>query len=348
MRYILTSVLLSGAWLLGNPGDHPPQMPDPKKRGLVPDTELRHPRETFRHKAEVKSVQFIDDGARFLSSSSDGFIWLWDRNGNKSAMRARTDQLGLYVAAKSSSKRCLSIDTDGNVSIWNLDQKPAANIDSPAAQTASHPALVRSIQVRDCYPLGIAYTPDDRFVGVTSLFEGIILLDAETGQVARRIGSKSSINAIAFSPDSKTVAGVDKDGKIMICDVKTGNELKSFSIGDSASSIDFSGDGNLIAVAGSDSCVNIFETNTGKKRHHLVGHSCLTSNAKFVGEAQVVSSAVDGTVIVWELSSGTVQQWMSPSKSEAVCLAVSRSRREVLVGTHDGGVFVYGLPTAAK
>jgi WD40 repeat protein len=76
---------------------------------------------------------------------------------------------------------------------------------------------------------GIALSPDDRFVAVTS-GTTVHLVDLGAGKEIRAFGGKREmLSPAVFSPDGKTLAAGASDGTIRLWDVATGSDLGQFS-----------------------------------------------------------------------------------------------------------------------
>jgi len=97
----------------------------------------------------------------------------------------------------------------------------------------------------------MAMSPDGRFVAATDADAGLVLLDAETGELVRRFQGSEPTWFIEFSGDGSKVASVSyQDQSAIVWSVATGEQLAHIPLGESGESFDFSPDGSMLYTAG--------------------------------------------------------------------------------------------------
>lgn len=161
----------------------------------------------------------------------------------------------------------------------------------------------------------LAITPDGRYAVSGSRDRTVRLWNIETGAEIRTLGVfEGEVAVVAISPDARyVVAAANRYGKapLKLWDVSTGSELLSFGTRPeheqympSFSSLAFSPDGNQIVGADQD-VIRIWDRKTGTLIKVLEGHTGRVKSIAVVpGGKQIVSASLDGTVRLWDLTSG--------------------------------------------
>ncbi|MDB5309568.1 MAG: domain, G-beta repeat [Gemmataceae bacterium] len=113
--------------------------------------------------------------------------------------------------------------------------------------------------------------------GATLLASGnddLLLWDAATGHLVRRVEQDSWVTAIAFSPDGRTVASGHDDGKVRFWDAATQKFLGEIAAHPKAvSAITFAPVGEFVATAGEDRIVRVWDGFTHKVVAELRSHT---------------------------------------------------------------------------
>lgn len=68
------------------------------------------------------------------------------------------------------------------------------------------------------------FSPDDRWLAVGVVDQGVVILDVNKGfqAVARVRGFGSLVCCVTFSPDGRFLAAVDYVGTVVVCDAQNG------------------------------------------------------------------------------------------------------------------------------
>ena len=97
----------------------------------------------------------------------------------------------------------------------------------------------------------MAMSPDGRLVAATDREKGLVLLDARTGELVRRLPGNQPTWFIEFSGDGRTVASVSyQNQEATVWSVVTGRQLARVRLGESGESLDLSPDGSTLYTAG--------------------------------------------------------------------------------------------------
>ncbi|CAL4141804.1 unnamed protein product, partial [Meganyctiphanes norvegica] len=162
------------------------------------------------------------------------------------------------------------------------------------------------------YVQSVRYAPDGTKYA-TGGFDGkIFVYEGKDGSLIKELGSpahKGGIYAVSWSPDSKQLLSASGDKSCKVWDVETGNMAADFVMGkeieDQQVSCIWAGK-HLISV-GLNGFLNYLDpANPGKPSKVIKGHNKpITRAALTADKCQLYSTAVDGTVIVWDIKTGS-------------------------------------------
>jgi WD40 repeat protein len=199
------------------------------------------------HQSLVPCIEFLPDGKRALSCSSDGTLILWDLQEGTPLYRldGRPRQEGVWaVAISPDGETALSDTGDGAMILWDIQNgQEIRTIRNP------DPLAVRGAS-------GIAYLPDGQSA-VSVGGEGYIIeWDIETGEEIRRIGDHASLRTrIVVTPDGKLALSAGMDGRIMLWDMETGQLVRSSAGHGIIFDVAMSADGQTVFFGSSDTTI---------------------------------------------------------------------------------------------
>jgi WD40 repeat protein len=180
---------------------------------------------------------------------------------------------------------------------------------------------------------GFALSPDGKHFATGHQHDAIVRLgDVASGAEVREFrGHTAGVFAVAFSPDGKQLVTGSADQTIRLWEVATGKELRQFDdVKHEIRWASFSPDGKLVAtgswVAGAN-LVRLWDPATGKEVRRLPGHDAGVTAVLFTPDGKrLVSTGMDGKVIVWDVETG----------------------KEVRRMTHSGGIYGAALSPDGK
>jgi WD40 repeat protein len=196
-----------------------------------------------------------------------------------------------------------------------------------------------------------AFSPVDGLLASAS-GDGIInLWQGGTGLLLRRmLGHNLGVGGLDFSRDGHSLASAGTDGSVRIWNVETGAQqsIVYVSAEQAASAVAFSADGRRI-VAGTgfgDSTLGIWDTSKIDPIKVFYGHTGPITDVVYgtVGD-QVISASEDGSVRVWNTTTGALDFLLDQKSTPYRTLALSNDGRTLAAGNADGFIRLWAMPS---
>jgi WD40 repeat protein len=166
------------------------------------------------------------------------------------------------------------------------------NARTGTAERSSHPIVSGRL---------VGYTPDGRYLLVTTGATTSELLDARTLKRVRtiRLGEPA-----ALAPRGSVAAFGHTDGSVTFLDLTTGKETTpSDRTGSSVDSLSFDADGKTLATGDDDGTIGIWNVHAGALSDVYRGHSTGVNAVTFSRDGRTLySGSYDGSVIAWDVS----------------------------------------------
>jgi RNA polymerase sigma factor (sigma-70 family) len=182
--------------------------------------------------------------------------------------------------------------------------------------------------------IALSFTGDGKRV-VVGTGGSLRVWDVETRkEVSPVAGHTDFIASVSVSPDGQMIATAGGDWMIYLWERKTGKILRGLAghRGD-VRTVAFSPDGRTLASGSNDKTVRLWNVRTGEETACFRGHTGLIYPVAWSPDGQSVASGdyYDGTVILWEASSGKqLRTFRHPCGT--MCLAFSPEGTTLAVG----------------
>ncbi len=199
------------------------------------------------HQSIVPCIEFLPDGKKVLSCSSDGTLILWDLEVGTPLyhLDGRPRQEGVWaVAISPDGSTALSDTGDGTMILWDM-------------QTGEEIRTFRSTDpLTASGASGIAYLPDGSTALSAAKDGNIIEWDLETGEEIRLIGNHASLRTrIVITPDGKLALSAGMDGRLMLWDLESGQLVRSSAGHGIIFDVTLSDDGRTVFFGSSDTTI---------------------------------------------------------------------------------------------
>lgn len=240
------------------------------------------------HKSPVTAGAFRPDGNEVATGGGDAVIRLWDPATGKTNATL-TGHTGVITALAYSpdGKKLYSASADKTVRIWNIAEKKALYT------MEQHRSVVTSLAVNLDGSL-LASGGADNIIRIWRTADGT--------EIRSLVGHTGAITGLAFSPGGTLLASVGADGVTRIWDPAVRSDaLRTFSghVGQ-LMAVTFSPNLKYLATAGADETIRIWNLQNFSEARALKGHTDWITSLAYLGDGDsLVSSSVDGTVLLW-------------------------------------------------
>jgi WD40 repeat protein len=318
-------------------------------------------------------VMFSPDGRFVFAGVDDGSVFFWEAATGRLLWQHQADTREINDAAFSPDGRLVAVTFDDRILFWHtLDGQLFQEIDSSALdqKIAFHPAgeefatigkedesilvfwdLDSGEQLRQ-YERGtnieeFLFTHDGSNILMASQTGELTLLDTETAEIIYTVAQDTVPGAgvlriISLSPDGDQIAGSFSNSGLLVWNVADGEVIQDVRIPGGSLSVAYHPHNGTILSGG----LQTINPDTGEILwvNNTVGSAILDISISPDGR-YAVSSALDGSIRLWELEHGQVELRYSEPSGVLFEVAVSPDGKMVLGGTTDGKVTLWDLET---
>ena len=266
----------------------------------------------------------------------------------------------VYALAFDASGRRVACAGDGNqLKVWDLEDHPTQVFNWPNAVNSvvflkdgrqlvlgdfggrvavldTSDGSSKVLRTHELSVLGVAVSPDEKWVASGSRDMTIGLDSRETGETKTLKGHTAAVRAVSFSPDGKLLASAGVDGTVRLWDVKTGAQVATL-LGHFGTvyAVAFDPKGGTLVTSGQDSTIRLWSVAERRQIGTLSGDWVRPSYVQFSGDlSRVVLAGTGEGSQVW--NGGALQF----TRRDAEAAALSRDGRTLAMGTSDGSVWL--------
>lgn len=195
--------------------------------------------------------------------------------------------------------------------------------------------------------MDMAFCPDGSKLAVCDLKKRVIVYDTKTWKTLSSAKCSFVQRALAFAgPDRLITAGIGK--KVRIWDLKAGltesKTLSGHTFGVRCMSL--SKDGKKAITGSDDMTVCLWDLEKGMLTSRLDGHASLISGVAFISDTRAVSTAMDGKLIYWDLTTGKAVRDIEVCDDGVNALALTATT--VLAAGRNGKLYAMSLKALGK
>ena len=306
------------------------KLPEPPR---LPITEIR----SFSgHTAAVNRAVFAPDGRRFLSSSHDKTLRLWDVETPKEVRQFE----GRDLVAQG-----LAFSPDGRVALSAIWGGPPG----VAVWDVATGKQIRHLSGHLVSAWGAAFTPDGRHALSTSWDGTLRLWDVETGRHLRVFqGHSDGVPCMALSADGRLAVTGSADKTMRLWDVATGREVRRFEgHADGVNGVAISPDGQRALSCSNDRTIRLWDLAAGRQLRLFAGHSLPVTCVGFSPDGRrALSGSGDTTVRLWDIATGQELGRFEGFTNWVKGLGFAPDGQSVLACSADGTIRLLKLPAA--
>ena len=273
----------------------------------------------------VMSAKFSPDGRQLVSGSRDRTIRFWNSGTGEPVVVLRPSMEGIYDLAISPDGRWIaSGHEDGNVRLWDVVSG------SPGPVLQGHTDWVR----------GIAFSPNGQLIASASKDRRVMLWDASTGAcISAFDGHSDSVGGVTFSPDGLTIASGSEDMTLRLWEATSSPSRMAIQnqIGD-AVEVAYSPDGLSIFSFVRPGIIQQGDAITGVRgsvSFELPNPESICSLAFSSDGNRIATGCEDGSVRLWDHSTGAAGPVLEGHSSEVRVLAYSACDRWIASSDYD-------------
>jgi WD40 repeat protein len=231
--------------------------------------------------ANIRRLQFSDDGKYLLAACSNGEHHVWAVATGKVPDWFARQKIRIASAAFTADGKTLVVAAGRAVRWWGLtpgkevrrERWPESIIPDWRARAALplRPQPRRSERAEDDVDRGFdfgKFSPDGKLLARAD-YHWLTLRDSATGQEVMKFPQVLRLRATAFSPDGKRFAGAAEEGVVQVWGLEKRQRLPDRGHVGVIRDVAFLQGGKVVATAGDDRSLRLWDAATGKEVRRL-------------------------------------------------------------------------------
>ncbi|PNW77392.1 hypothetical protein CHLRE_10g434600v5 [Chlamydomonas reinhardtii] len=288
------------------------------------------------HEGSVLCCAVNEAATRVVSGGEDCAVRLWSLEDGKQLLAFQAqDEPIKTVQFSSSGQKILSCDVTGRVYVWSMHAEFLTNLMRRYADNIS--AVTMSNDMKLC------------LVGCNN--GRVMLWDVERRESMWEYTHHTGrVEAAAFNSMRDMCATAGADGRIVLLFADSGKQANSFlGAEEPMMTVQFSPDDERIAGCAADGKLYLYQTAGSSRKPKAVLRSNVARILNHVWSPNsklVAGSCSDGTMMVWNASSGGIHSVLEGAAAAATCCCFDLIGKLLAVGTVLGSTLLYNLETS--
>jgi serine/threonine protein kinase/WD40 repeat protein len=285
-------------------------------------------------RSEERAILGDAAGHVFLAELERGGTRLFQPDGNRAVAVAMDSAEGVLWVGRNNQIRVPNPGSEARLPPKVLDR--AGFVSLLDLETGEERAAFSDFM--SLTPRSLDIAPDSTLVAFPRWGAGLEVRDARTAELVRCFPPRGpEIVSVRFSPDGTRLAYVQRDQTIGIADLRDGSE-RAYPRPEQPWVVAFHPDGRRLIFGCWDGRVGILDAGSGELLGVLAGHSSTIWDVAPRPERpdQVATASADGSVRLWQISTGRLLLLLETQGWEATSVDFSRDGRKLLVAGANG------------
>jgi len=203
---------------------------------------------------------------------------------------------------------------------------------------------------------GVAVSPDGRWLAAAGERATLVLLDAQSGELVRRLeghdpkaGQTGAVQSVVVAPDGKSLFSAGEDAEIMRWDVSTGKRLSVWKAPADTMALAIDAAHQLLASGDVRGDIALWSTETGERLRTLEGHAeaiAAPNGLDFSPDGKRLASAsFDETARIWDVETGETLHTLRWHKDALQAVAFSPDGKLLATSSADKRIVLWNAET---
>ena len=233
----------------------------------------------------------ISSDGKWIATAAKEYLCVFQLElGFESSIEIKTESQFIQSLAFSPSESVLAVGNSiGVIELWDILGKQK----------------IRSFKKNNSRILRVDFSPDGTRLLSSDIDGNLTVWEIRTGEPLFTIQMDEK-GVASFSPDGTTIASTCFNDTVRVFDSHSGKPVYSIQLDDTPYDVEFSPDGSMLAISqGLQGKLVFFNVSDRAIIHSLAGHEELITSISFRNDgSRVVTSSLDGTVKIWNVSRG--------------------------------------------
>lgn len=243
------------------------------------------------HHKVVFALDYSPDGKLLATAGGDRTILLWNTETGALVKKLTGHQELIFdLAFNADGSKLASGSWDGTMRIWDMNDL----------------GEYYRMDLGNVSPYAVGFTNNGLYAVTGDLDRNVDFWEMDAGTSFRTlVGHTGIISSFDFSPDGKNLVTASWDGKVKLWDILTGMLIGKMEKHDGAVyTVSYDPKSRYVASGSADNSIILWTVDSNKQTS-LTGHASPVTSLVFSSDGnRLVSCDVEGTVKVWDLTSG--------------------------------------------